>query len=150
VCRALDLPAGYLDRATIIRKQLAGWTAPHRSSYSAEAVIDCCAVCSSSVGLEAHHIVPQAAAGLDTAGNLVCLCAKCHDDHHGGRLVIKGWEETATGRRLIFNETPKAEVGDDIDVWICEQRGRKIAVATIQRMAKQIFGVDLTAKQVRR
>ena len=148
VCRALDLPAGYLDRATAIRKQLAGWTAPHRSVYSAEAVIDRCEVCAKETGLEAHHIIPQALASNHTAGNMVCLCTACHDDHHGGRLEIHGWEETSEGRRLKYMRKEEV-VEDEVSGWIREQRHRKIAVATIQRMAKQIFGLPLTAKQIR-
>ena len=149
VCRALDLPAAYLDRATTIRKQLAGWVAPHRSAYSAEAVIDRCAVCDSGVGLEAHHIVPQASSGTHTAGNLVCLCAKCHDDHHGGCLVIEGWEETSGGRRLRWSRPAVSAVTDEVTAWIKEQRLLKVRVPTIQRMAKQIFGVSLTAVQIK-
>jgi DNA mismatch repair protein MutS len=150
VCRALDLPAGYLDRATTIRKQLAGWTAPHRSVYSAEAVIDRCEVCLKETGLEAHHIIPQAFATNHTAGNMVCLCTACHDDHHGGRLEINGWEETSEGRRLKWTKKEEvAPVEDEVSSWIREQRQRKIRVATIQRMAKQIFGLELTAVQIK-
>jgi DNA mismatch repair protein MutS len=150
VCRALDLPAGYLDRATAIRKQLAGWVAPHRSAYTADAVIDACAVCGGSSGLEAHHIVPQVAGGTHTAGNLACLCATCHDDHHGGRLVIEGWEETSGGRRLRWSRPAVGALSDEVTSWIKEQRLLKVRVPTIQRMAKQIFGQDLTVQQIKK
>lgn len=154
VCRALDLPPEYLDRATAIRKQLAGWVAPHRSVYSASAVVDRCAVCGGTQGLETHHIVPQATVNapmnLNAAGNLVCLCATCHDDHHGGRLVIEGWEDTSGGRRLKWARPPASTtLGDDIVSWIRQQRQLKIRVATIQRMAKQIFGEELTSTQIK-
>ena len=149
VCRALDLPASYLDRATTIRKQLAGWTAPHRSVYSADAVIDRCEVCLKETGLEAHHIIPQAFATNHTAGNMVCLCTRCHDDHHGGRLEISGWEETSEGRRLKWIRKEENPVEDELSGWIREQRQRKIRVATIQRMAKQIFGIEITAAQIK-
>ena len=149
VCRALDLPPAYLDRATMIRKQLAGWIAPHRSAYTADAVIDACEVCKGLVGLEAHHVIPQAAAGSHTAGNLVCLCSTCHDDHHGGRLMIEGWEETSAGRRLRWSRPLVGTVTDEVTVWIKEQRLLKVRVPTIQRMAKQIFAVDLTAAQIK-
>ena len=151
VCRALDLPPGYLDRATAIRKQLAGWVAPHRSVYSATTVMDRCEVCNGTVGLEAHHIQHQAAGGDNKASNLVCLCAKCHDDHHGGRLVIQGWEDTGTGRRLVWNRAGGGYGGlpDEVKAWIREQRSRKIRVATIQRMAKQIYAVELSDQQIK-
>lgn len=162
VCRALDLPLGYLDRATTIRKTLAGWTAPTVSSYSTAVVVDACAVCQGTTKLEVHHIRPQvdavkaAAEGfdLDAAGNLVCLCATCHDDHHATRLVIQGWQETSTGRSLVWSRPvtpsiPSSDVKEDVKAWIREQRLLKIRVPTIQRMAKQIFGVEVTAAQIK-
>ena len=148
VCRALDLPADYLDRATVIRKQLAGWVAPHRSIYSADVVIDRCAVCTGTDRLETHHIQHQADGGDNKAANLVCLCAKCHDEHHGGRLMIQGWEDTGAGRRLVWKRLVE-ELTTDIVTWVKEQRSRKIRVATIQRLAKQSFGVELTAQQIK-
>ena len=152
VCRALDLPPEYLDRATVIRKQLAGWVAPHRSVYSADAVIDRCAVCNGTVGLEAHHIQPQASASttnLDVTGNLVCLCATCHDDHHGGRLSIQGWKETSDGRALQWSRSSVVTLDEHVRTWICEQRQLKVRIPTIQRMARQIFGVELTTVQIK-
>jgi DNA mismatch repair protein MutS len=162
VCRALDLPLGYLDRATVLRKTLAGWTAPTVSSYSSSVVVDACAVCQGTTKLEVHHIRPQVEAvaaeaegfDLDAAGNLVCLCATCHDDHHAARLVIQGWQETSAGRSLIWSRPttplmPSSEVKEDVKSWIREQRLLKIRVPTIQRMAKQIFGVEITAAQIK-
>ena len=163
VCRALDLPTGYLDRATALRKALAGWQAPTVSSYSAAAVVDRCAVCGAegkAAALETHHIRPQAeraaarndGSDVDAAGNLVCLCAACHDDHHAGRLVIQGWTDTSAGRRLVWSkteQTEQTEPSDEVVTWVRDQKRHRIRVATIQRMAKQIFGVDLTDKWVR-
>jgi DNA mismatch repair protein MutS len=146
VCRALDLPINFLDRAMAIRKGLSGATA-HRSIYSASAVVDVCAVCGSTDRLETHHIVPQAEGGTHHPGNLVCLCATCHDDHHGGRIDIHGWEETSAGRRLLF--TKGATSSNEVTAWVREQRGLKIPIATIQRMAQQIYGVELSAKEIR-
>jgi DNA mismatch repair protein MutS len=161
VCRALDLPVEYLARATALRGALSGAVTAHTSPYSAKAVVDVCAVCGGSDRLEVHHIRPQADAGAAAAegvdihapGNLACLCAKCHDNLHGGSLTITGWEETSAGRRLVWSDSVITHVdvgtGEDVTAWIREQKRRKIRVATIQRMAKQIFGVDLTDKFVR-
>jgi DNA mismatch repair protein MutS len=172
VCRALDLPLGYLDRATALRQTLAGWQAPHTSSYSTGAVVSACAICNAAgtaARLEMHHIRPQADAvaaaaegvAIHAPGNLACLCARCHDDHHAGVLVITGWEETSAGRRLVWSRPASASggaagagvadpsLGDDVTAWIREQRRLKIRIPTIQRVAKQIFGVELTAKEVR-
>lgn len=172
VCRALDLPLGYLDRATTLRQTLAGWQAPHTSSYSTGAVVSACAVCGASgaaARLEMHHIRPQADAvaaaaegtNIHATGNLVCLCARCHDDHHAGVLAISGWEETSAGRRLVWSRATAVcneksadaadtiEHADELASWIREQRRLKIRIPTIQRVAKQIFGVELTAKDIR-
>ena len=155
VCRALDLPMDYLERAMVLRKTLAGEKPTTRSTYSAAAVVDRCAVCSSTDRLEMHHIQHQAAGGGDEASNLACLCATCHDDHHGGRLTITGWQDTSAGRRLVWSRTAPAtatagtEPAEDVAAWVREQRRLKIRVATIQRMAKQIFGVELTEKWIR-
>ena len=164
VCRALDLPSGYLERATVLRKGLAGWTAPHTSAYSAGAVVEKCAVCGSSDKLEMHHIIHQADAaaaateGFDihAASNLACLCSVCHDDHHGGRLVIQGWQDTSAGRSLLWSRLPAAKATvateaatDEIAAWIREQRMLRIRVDTIRRMAKQIFGLEITTAEIK-
>jgi DNA mismatch repair protein MutS len=152
VCRALDLPTGYLDRATAIRKQLAGVVTPHRSVYSADCVVDRCGVCGSECkGLEVHHIQHQAAGGDNKASNLVCLCTRCHDDHHGGRLLIDGWKETATGRILAWSRPTVAASAEEagIKVWVQEQKSRRIRIPTIQRLAKQQFAVELTTAYIK-
>jgi DNA mismatch repair protein MutS len=160
VCRALGLPPAYLERAMCLRKQLAGWQVPRRSRYVAEAVVSVCEVCGSTKGLEMHHIVSQAAGGADSAGNLVCLCESCHDAHHGGRLIVDGWEEesvASSGRSLKWrkadvsikegHESEEASVG--LESWVQEQLFFKISVGTIQRMAKQIYGVTLSPQKIR-
>lgn len=154
VCRALDLPSGYLDRAIAIRQGLAGFQGPRPSSYSAAAVMDRCEVCGSSQKLEMHHIRPQKDGGpaLHTPGNLVCLCGTCHDRHHAGRLLIEGWVDKGAGaRELIWSAAaPQKEKEDDpVAGWIRDQKRQKIRVATIQRVATQIFGVTLSAEYIR-
>lgn len=165
VCRALDLPAGWLDRATTIRQSLAGWQPARQSGYSAAAVVGGCQVCGATgaaARLETHHIRPQAesaaaaavGANIHAAGNLVCLCAGCHDDHHAGRLVVEGWEETSVGRRLRWVRPAAAAATallpdtEELQAWIREQRMRRITIARIQAVGKQLFGVELTRKEI--
>jgi hypothetical protein len=38
---------------------------------------------------------------------------------------------------------------DSLTGWIRDQRRQKIRVPTIQRVAKQIFGISLSAEQIR-
>ena len=149
VCRALDLPPGFLERATVLRKTLGGWVTPTVSRYSTKAVLDACSVCGSTHKLEAHHIVHQADGGNDSPGNLACLCATCHDDHHAGRLQIRGWKDSSAGRVLDYTHTVEHVVEDDVTAWVREQKGRKVRVPTIRRMAKQLFGAELTDAQIR-
>jgi len=156
VCRALDLPVDYLDRAMALRKALAGWQAPTGSVYSAATVVAACAMCSASgsaARLETHHIQHQADGGGDEAANLVCLCAACHDDHHAGRLTIQGWEDTSAGRRLRWSRPAAAATAEglteEVTAWIREQRRLKVRPSVIQRMALQLFGCSLTEKAVR-
>lgn len=173
VCRALDLPAGYLDRATALRRALGGFQAVKTSIYSADVAVDRCGVCGAAgagAHLEVHHIRPQAeraaAAGagvdVDAPGNLVCLCGVCHDKHHGGLLVIEGWEDTSAGRRLRWSTAASASsvaaagagvaadpVTDEVRAWIRDQLRQRIRVPTIRRMLQQIFQVDLSDAQIR-
>jgi DNA mismatch repair protein MutS len=152
VCRALDLPAGYLDRAIAIRQGLAGFQGPRPSSYSPGAVVDRCEVCGSGSALEMHHIRPQKDGGvaLHTPGNLVCLCGSCHDRHHAGRLIIEGWADTSSGRELVWHPGTIGHTEDEpVSGWIRDQKRQKIRVKTIQRVATQIFGVTLTEEYIR-
>ncbi len=151
VCRALDLPVDYLDRAMALRKSLEGHQVAAGSVYSAAAVVERCQVCQARTGLETHHIRHQAEGGGNEPSNLVCLCTGCHDDHHAGRLVIERWEDTSSGRRLVWSRPAgeTAKVSDEITAWIREQRRLKVRIPTIQRMAQQIFGQTLTEKFVR-
>jgi hypothetical protein len=107
-------------------------------------------------GLETHHIIPQASGGGHTPGNLVCLCSACHDAHHGGQLNIVKWEENSvasSGRSLKWERVSVDESGEreaELIVWIKEQKLLGIRVPTIQKMAKQMFGVSVTARFIQR
>jgi hypothetical protein len=65
-----------------------------------------------------------------------------------------GWEDTSAGRRLRWRPITAAaesnELTDDLTTWIREQRRLKVRVPTIQRVAKQLFGVEVTEAAVRR
>jgi DNA mismatch repair protein MutS len=153
VCKALDLPSAYLDRAVAIRQGLAGFQAARPSSYSSAAVVSSCEVCGSSTSLEMHHIRSQKSGGpaMHTPGNLVCLCGTCHDRHHSGALLIEGWLDTSAGRELLWKPgvIEKVDEEDPVTGWIRDQKRQKIRVATIQRVATQIFGVTLSVEQIR-
>ena len=59
--------------------------------------------CSSSRGLEVHHIVHWAQGGVTDTHNLCCLCTKDHDAHHRGEFTIHGNADDPGG--LTFTDT---------------------------------------------
>jgi DNA mismatch repair protein MutS len=114
VCRGLDMDADFLRRAVDIRRRLENSPDMTKASrYNAAVPIQACNVCGANKGLETHHIRPQAAANAagfvtqgihkNDVGNLVVLCESCHDKHHRGDLVIRGWVQTTGGRKLSFD-----------------------------------------------
>lgn len=156
VCKALGLPAAFLDRANQIRQVLVGSRKPQRSVYSKDSVVEACEVCGSTKGLETHHINHQATftgpeKGLHAPHNLATLCSVCHDDHHGGRLVIEGWEETSAGRRLIWNRPTQetCSLDPEVTAFIRLEKALKKPILTIIRVVDQQFGVKVTAKQAK-
>ena len=42
-----------------------------------------CQKCGSGKSIQAHHVVPLSAGGLDTPGNLRAICESCHESIHG-------------------------------------------------------------------
>lgn len=50
-----------------------------------------------------HHMIYRSAGGTDDSGNLVTLCATCHDDEHHSRLRIEGNPNTS----LTFSRKDK-------------------------------------------
>jgi DNA mismatch repair protein MutS len=152
VCRALDMPQDFLQRALEIRKTLTD-SIVKLSPYSRESVVTACEVCGSSSGLETHHIQHQAtftgpASELHAARNLTTLCSVCHDDHHAGTLTIKGWEETSAGRRLVWSRV-KTGLDPEVTAFIRGQRTLKKPIPTIQRVVEQLYGVKLSTAQIR-
>jgi len=48
-----------------------------------------CQQCGSKDHIEVHHIQHREDRGPDRPDNLICLCQKCHYDHHNNGLVLK-------------------------------------------------------------
>jgi DNA mismatch repair protein MutS len=111
VCRGLDMDVAFLERAMAFRKRLEGGGSTDAvSRYNARLPVQVCQVCGGKRALETHHIVPQQAADArgfirtgvhkNHVGNLVVLCGDCHDKHHAGEQIIRGWVHTSVGRML--------------------------------------------------
>ncbi len=45
-----------------------------------------CQNCGRLTNLQAHHVQPRSALGADTEGNLITLCASCHQAIHLHKL----------------------------------------------------------------
>jgi 5-methylcytosine-specific restriction endonuclease McrA len=49
-----------------------------------------CRACSSSHGLDVHHVIMRSLGGSDEAQNLIALCRDCHQSVHGHVLILHG------------------------------------------------------------
>lgn len=116
VCRGLDMDKQFLEYATAIRRKWDGTDVEFSktSRYNAAVSVQVCNACGSRNALETHHIVPQVAADkngfvakgrhMNEKGNLAVLCSSCHDKHHKGEVVVKGWQATTAGRKLNISQ----------------------------------------------
>jgi len=88
----------------------------------------CCRVCGKfcnprAVGLlqraHHHHVVYRSRGGATSTGNLVLLCARCHDDEHGGRLQLSGHadERDPSGRLCGIKIEKPGEAGWIVVAW---------------------------------
>jgi len=95
-----------------------------RSIYNAKLIVDRCKLCgkknthASPTPLEVHHINAQADCEngfvknkphlkKNHLANLIEICQNCHDDIHAGKIQIKGYRVTSSGRRIIFDDGRK-------------------------------------------
>lgn len=87
-----------------------------KSKYNSGIFIDTCEVCKSNSNLDVHHIEHQHETekkqGKRTnktkndRSNLVTICKECHNKHHSGKITIKGWVHTSSGRVLDVESPP--------------------------------------------
>jgi 5-methylcytosine-specific restriction endonuclease McrA len=61
-----------------------------------------CRKCGRRDNLTPHHVVYQSQGGEDVLDNLLCLCVKCHDDIHAGRLVLEVLRKLETNLDVRF------------------------------------------------
>jgi DNA mismatch repair protein MutS len=118
VARAMDLPLAFIDDAIQNRHKILGSVRQEDASisvYNTSIARRKCEICNETreSEIEVHHIEPQCLAIngilpngklLNSAANLISVCASCHDKHHAGQLQIQplvvtsdGLERTSTG-----------------------------------------------------
>ena len=105
VCKSFDMDKEFLEVAYNIRSVLQG-TKIKKSRYNSKCFMDVCAVCKEK-GTDMHHIKEQHTADKNGfinhmhknhKSNLICLCKKCHDAVHAGKLDIGEVKMTSRGR----------------------------------------------------
>jgi DNA mismatch repair protein MutS len=88
---------------------------PKKSNYNDDFMIECY-ICKSKKNLESHHIIPQKdfinneiQIQKDNYSNLVTLCEKCHDKIDTNELIINGWLNTSSGKKLDYSFQEKVK-----------------------------------------
>jgi len=89
---------------------------PKKSNYNDDFMIECY-ICKSKKNLESHHIIPQKdfinkeiQIQKDNYSNLVTLCEKCHDKIDTKELIINGWLNTSSGKKLNYSFQEKVKI----------------------------------------
>lgn len=122
VCKSLDLDREFLDLANKVRRKVMKIQedVPKQSTYNSKLYINECAICKTRAD-EVHHIEEQHTADRDgyissfhknSLFNLVCLCTKCHDDVHSGKIHINGYVQTSKGRDLQIEKVVSSTYPD--------------------------------------
>ena len=121
VCKALNLPAEFLDRAHAIRRKYNPETGSilslKTSHYNSKKVMGLCEKCNKAMGTEVHHLQHQQAANeagviinaktgsvfhKNKEANLVTLCEQCHNAIHKQKGTHKK-VKTSKGIIIINN-----------------------------------------------
>ena len=109
VCKSLNLPQDFLDKAYEIRMKYnpesRSLLSLKTSRYNSKKIMGLCEKCGKNMGTEVHHLQHQSNADKDgfistadsvfhknSLANLMTLCEKCHNEEHttskkGGRRV---------------------------------------------------------------
>jgi len=119
VAKAVGINDDLMEQAFKIRNELTNRSEEvvkqKRSRYNKSKILNECEICGytpvkrTDMPLDTHHIKFQCTADdnnftghyhKNVAFNLVCLCKSCHIDVHDGKLIINGYIQTTTGRKL--------------------------------------------------
>ena len=125
VCKALSLPAEFLEAAHNIRMKYQEESKPvlslKTSHFNSKKLVSMCEMCNSETGKEVHHLQHQKDANEDGfiftedgssfhknhPANLMALCEKCHDKIH----------RPETGGRKKANKKVKTSVGVTLNIF---------------------------------
>ena len=157
VARAMDLPTEFLENAIEQRHRLlqsVRHTEAKPSSYNSLIRRHLCELCGSATTseLEVHHIQQQAIAKngilpngvpMNDPTNLVVLCARCHDEHHAGNLIITPLVQTSTGPERsetasVRTAKTKASKWNEEEISQIQQMLQKYKTATLKAVSYQL------------
>jgi DNA mismatch repair protein MutS len=176
VCKSLDLEKDFLEIANTVRQGILDIEKSiiseksNINKYNRSVYKDKCHICNEKA-VEIHHINEQRFADEDgyingkfhknEKYNLVCLCEKCHNDVHNGKIEIKGYIQTSNGIVLDYNEIKEQRLNetnsnDDIDYKIKElitshpNMKRKDIILTIKQQYNVTpYRIDKIIKQIK-
>jgi DNA mismatch repair protein MutS len=102
VCKSLDLPFDFLNKAHEIRtkynKESKGILSKKTSKYNAKKIIDKCELCKENLAVDVHHMQFQknsneqgyiGSFNKNHLANLISICKECHDKIHKEDLELK-------------------------------------------------------------
>ena len=148
VCKSLDLPDNFLDRAYEIRKKYNCNNAKNdiildkkSSSYNAKKIKNLdCEICKINKACEVHHLQFQKNANSkniingefhkNNKANLINICEQCHDKIHEQNIEYK-FTKTSDGYELTESEDNDSNIIDN-------------------NLIKNIFSEKLKSKKVRK
>ena len=140
-----------------------------KSKYNTEVYMNKCDICECKDNLETHHIEFQK--DCDSEGfilckkhihknhksNLVVLCEKCHDKIHNNKIIIKGYEETMNGNKLIYEISEKSnkklsKFSEDIVNFIKKTKieNNKISQRKMKNMVKNQHNITISTSSIAR
>jgi DNA mismatch repair protein MutS len=128
VCRSLDMPAGFMQIAESVRKQIEGYdqlfVQPDGSRYNKDVYITKCSICD-QMAEDTHHIQYQCQSDKDgyfrdyhqnMKHNLMPLCKECHQKEHSGQIDIKGYVKTSEGLVVDLMVNPPQQMEDNCGI----------------------------------
>ena len=139
------------------------------SKYNSEVYLQYCEICkikSSEVAkLETHHIVwqkdfddqninnKQLYLYKNIPANLVTLCTSCHDKVDRNEIIINGWLDTTTGKKLDYEFVEKpnkiSKYSDEIINYIkLLQNETKSDIKITQIKIKEKYNKKITSKTI--
>ena len=130
VCKSLDLEKEFLEIANTVRQGILDIEKSILSEksninkYNRNVYKDKCNICNEKA-VEIHHINQQKFADEDgyingkfhknEKFNLVCLCERCHDQVHNGKIEVKGYIQTSNGIILDYSVIKEQKPNNDIN-----------------------------------